>query len=106
MNSILGWLVAQGYGKDFLTNILRKLLTGGSAALCAYLAQHGVEPDTFAGLSTWMVSLAPIVVAIVWEILEKRFAAQVTTAALVAPPGTTMTEVKTDAIARLKAGTA
>ena len=106
MNSILRWTIAKGYGRDFLTNILRKALTGGSAALCAYLAQQGVAPDTFAGLSTWLVSLAPIVVAVVWEVLEKRFAAQVTVAAIQAAPGTSLAEVKSDALARLKAGSA
>ena len=106
MNSIIHWAIAKGYGRDFLTNILRKGLTSLSAAVGAYLVQQGVAPDTFAGLSTWAVSLAPIAVAVVWEMLEKRFAAQITVAAIQAPPGTSLAEVKSDAIARLKAGSA
>ena len=105
MNSIIHWAIAKGYGKDCLTNILRKGLTSLSAAGGAYLVQQGVAPDTFAGLSTWMVNLAPIAVAVIWEVLEKRFAAQVTVAAIQAAPGTSLAEVKTDALARLNAGT-
>jgi len=104
MNNIIAWAVSKGYGKDFLANVLRKVLTGGSTLLCTYLAQRGVAPDTLDGFSAWAASLVPIVVAVIWEILEKRFAAKVTAVALEAPSGTTLAVVKAEAVTRMKDG--
>lgn len=103
MQKIIAALIAKGYGKDFIANILRKGLTSLSAIVGVYLSQAGVAPDTVAGFSSWLIALAPIVVAFVWEILEKKFAASVTTAALAAPAGATLADAKAEAVAKIAA---
>jgi hypothetical protein len=91
MNSIIKWIIAKGYGQEWLAIAMRKGLTIVGTALSGYLIEKGVSPDTAGGVALYIAGFAPIIVSALWSWLEKRYGVKVVEAAITSDP----VEVKT-----------